>query len=80
MTKSLYDPQYIEMIAQIRALREEKGISQAKLGSRIGKDQSFISRIEMCDRRIDLIEALRICEALEIRLEEIIPSDLKHLL
>lgn len=80
MTKSLYDPQYIEMIAQLRAIREQMDVSQAELGSRLGKDQSFISRIEMCDRRIDLIEALRICEALEIRLEDVVPSDLKHLL
>jgi transcriptional regulator with XRE-family HTH domain len=78
--RSVYDPRYVEMIARLRAVREQKGLSQTELAQRLGKPQSYVSKAETCERRIDLIEALEFCEALGIGIAAIIPSELKRLL
>ena len=78
--KSIHDPRYLEIISRLRATRKGMRVSQAELGRRLGKPQSYISKIESCERRIDLVEALTLCEALEISLETIVPTDLKSIL
>ena len=78
--KSIADPKYLEMMACLRALREAKGVSQQELATRLGREQSYVSKFEACERRLDLLETLAICQALDIRLEAIVPADLRHLL
>jgi transcriptional regulator with XRE-family HTH domain len=78
--KSIHDPRYLEIISRLRASRKGMKVSQSKLGRRLGKPQSYISKIESCERRIDLVEALKLCEALEISLETIVPVDMKSIL
>jgi transcriptional regulator with XRE-family HTH domain len=80
VTKSRQDPAYIEMIARFRAIREAEELSQQELANRLGKSQSYISKIELYERRLDLIEALQLCEALGIKMDAVVPSNLKHLL
>lgn len=78
--KSITDPDYLEIVARLRAAREHRGLSQAELATRLGKPQSYIGKIETCERRVDLVEVLRICDALGIGLGEIVPSALRHLI
>jgi transcriptional regulator with XRE-family HTH domain len=78
--RSVHDPRYVELIARLRAARERQGLSQAELARRLGKPQSYISKAETCERRIDLIETLECCEALGIGIAAIIPTGLRHLL
>ena len=80
MSRSIYDPRYIETISLLKAARESRGITQADLSHRLGKSQSYIAKIELRERRVDLIETLDLCEALNIRVETIIPLNMKHLL
>ena len=54
------------MIARLRAKREEKGVTQMQLAEKLGVNQTFVSRIETCDRRLDLIELRQICQVLGI--------------
>lgn len=77
--KSIHDPHYIETIARLRAIREHQGISQSELAKRLGKPQSFVSKIETYERRMDLIEALEICRALGVGIQAIIPTELRYL-
>ncbi len=77
MAKTIHDPRYIELIARLRAARKQRELSQTELAARVGKPQSYIAKVETCERRIDLIEALAICRALEIKLDAIVPSELQ---
>jgi hypothetical protein len=43
----------------------------------MGVRQSFIAKVETCERRIDVVEAARWCMALEIVLNDVLPSQLK---
>lgn len=71
-----HDPLYIEFIARLRNARKRRNLSQQQLGEKLGKDQTFISKVETCERRIDVIEAARWCAALDLRLEDVLPSEI----
>lgn len=66
MDKSIHSRIYQRIIARLRTKREEKGISQKQLGDKTGYPQSYISKIETCERRMDVLELIKICEALDI--------------
>ena len=66
MDKSIHTRLYQRVIARLRAKREEKGVTQMQLAERLGVNQTFVSRIETCDRRLDLIELRQICQVLGI--------------
>lgn len=70
--RSIHDARYIEVIARLRATRIERGLSQQELSSRLGKPQSYISKVETCERRLDLIEALDLCQALNLMLSDLV--------
>ena len=71
-----HDPLYIEFIARLRNVRKARKLSQRQLGEKLGKAQTFISKVETCERRIDIIEAAKWCIALEISLEEVLPPEI----
>ncbi|MDC9591291.1 helix-turn-helix transcriptional regulator [Xenorhabdus sp. XENO-10] len=48
--------------------RKEKGLTQNELARFLGKQQSFVSKYETGERRIDVIELSDICERLNIDL------------
>jgi transcriptional regulator with XRE-family HTH domain len=56
------------------ARRKSLGVSQYELAKRLNKPQSFVAKIERYERRIDVIEFLKIAEALEIDPCEVIRS------
>ncbi|MEI6444473.1 MAG: helix-turn-helix domain-containing protein [Cuspidothrix sp.] len=72
----VHDPLYIEFIAHLRNARKGRNLSQQQLGEKLGKDQTFISKVETCERRIDVIEAVKWCAALGVRLEDVLPSEI----
>ena len=54
------------MGSMLRDMREKVGVSQHDLAQRLKKPQSFVSNYEQGQRRIDLLEFLRIANALGI--------------
>jgi transcriptional regulator with XRE-family HTH domain len=74
MRKTIHSRSHHILIAKIRALRESFGLTQKELADKIGVDQTFISKIETGDRRVDLIELREICLSLGTSLEDFIKS------
>jgi ribosome-binding protein aMBF1 (putative translation factor) len=52
----------------LRAVRKEAGISQQELAARLDKPQSFVSKYESGERRLDILEILQICKGVGISL------------
>lgn len=50
--------------ALLRGFRKAARMTQADLASRLGEPQSFVSKIESGERRVDLAELKVICSAL----------------
>lgn len=64
MDKSIYNSEYQNLINKLRALRLKKRWTQTQLALKLGVDQTIISKIETCERRLDVIELKNICSAL----------------
>jgi transcriptional regulator with XRE-family HTH domain len=75
-----HTPQYIEFVSRLRYARRVKKLTQRALGDRLGKPQAFISKVETCERRLDLIEVAEWCLALGITLDQVLPPDLRKAL
>ena len=56
MSESLWSAGYDAVLAALIGMREEAGLTQRQLADLIGREQSFIGRIETRQRRIDLVE------------------------
>lgn len=72
MKKKIYIAQRNRLIALLREMRLEAGLTQADLAGRVGKDQAYVSRYESGQRRLDVLEVREICEAVGITLEEFV--------
>ena len=70
--KSLVKNEYKILLEQLYTLRMGSGLRQSELAHKLVVPQSFISKIESGERRIDLIELREICKALGSNLEEFV--------
>jgi transcriptional regulator with XRE-family HTH domain len=59
--KTIHSEKYRYLLALLREAREAAGFTQAQLSQRLGKPQSYVSKYENGDRRLDLIEMLEVC-------------------
>lgn len=64
--KSLFADPYIEIVQRLIARRRELGMTQWDLAKAYGEDQSFISRIERMQRRLDVYEFTVFCRILQV--------------
>lgn len=44
------------MLEKLRSARFEVGLTQIEAGKKLGKPQSYLSKVERCERRIEAIE------------------------
>ena len=65
MPKTLGDARHDALIKLIIRKRKEAGFKQTELASRMKVYQSLIARLESGDRRVDVIELIRLGEILE---------------
>lgn len=65
MAKSLHTPEYEHFRSLLIAAREKKGLTQADVSERLARPQSFVSKYESGERRLDVVEFLAVCQALE---------------
>jgi len=56
----------------LKRIRQDKGIRQVELAEKLGVPQSFISKYESGDRRLDILELRQVCKAVGITLQELI--------
>lgn len=63
---SLRSDHYRRIIALLVEARKAAGITQVELGARLGLRQTFISKVELCERRLDVAEFLDFCRAIGI--------------
>lgn len=66
MSNSLNSAEYKRFRELLVQARGDAGLTQAELSSRLNRPQSFVSKYERGERRIDVIEFGQICRALGI--------------
>jgi transcriptional regulator with XRE-family HTH domain len=66
MAKSLHTSEYEAFRKLLLTVREEAGLTQLEVATRLSKPQSFVAKYEGGERRLDVIEFMEICEALKV--------------
>lgn len=72
MEKSIASDGYRKFLELFRETREKSGLTQIELAERIDEGQSFISKCERGERRIDIIELFNFCRAMEIEFDSFV--------
>ncbi|MGH9753833.1 MAG: helix-turn-helix domain-containing protein [Blastocatellia bacterium] len=72
MAKSLHTPEYEYFRSLLISAREKSGLTQADVSSRLGRPQSFVSKYESGERRLDVVEFVEVCTALGVAPKTII--------
>jgi transcriptional regulator with XRE-family HTH domain len=70
-SKTIFDERYERLIASLVAIRKSKGLSQFALSTKSGFDTCFIGRVETRERRLDILELVDYCRALDVTDDEI---------
>ena len=82
MTKSVFTPAYRLFLRALICARHDANLTQTILAQRLKKPQSYVSKYESGERRLDVIEALDILRVLNQKpadfftdLEAVLPPD-----
>jgi transcriptional regulator with XRE-family HTH domain len=70
--KSIFTPEQEALTRLLRSMREEAGLRQQDVADRLAKPQSFVSKYESGERRLDLIELRDVAAALNVALLELV--------
>ncbi|WP_440224970.1 helix-turn-helix domain-containing protein [Dokdonella sp. MW10] len=71
MAQSTHHRHYRSLLDVLRQAREELGVSQSALGERLGNTQTFVSKVERGERRLDVAEFVEWCQALGAAPEDV---------
>lgn len=58
-----HDPAYRRLLAVLVRGRKKAGLKQSEVAAKLGKLQSYISKVELGERRLDVIEFSRVAQA-----------------
>ena len=72
MEKSISTPAHKKLQSLLRQIRHGAGLRQEDLADLLQKPQSFVSKYEAGDRRLDLIELREICNAAGVSLTDFV--------
>lgn len=60
--KGVYKKEYREIIARLSKARAESGLTQSEVAKKLKKPQSYVSKIESGERRLDVAEIKKFAE------------------
>ncbi|RYY04030.1 MAG: XRE family transcriptional regulator [Gammaproteobacteria bacterium] len=66
MKKAISSPQYSDLISWLKESRLALGLSLRDLGERLNEPHSFVQKVEILERRLDVYEYIEYCKALEV--------------
>lgn len=66
MTDSIHTAKYARFRAILIEARRSQGLSQTALADKLGRVQTFVSKYERGERRLDVVEFLDVAQALGI--------------
>jgi transcriptional regulator with XRE-family HTH domain len=72
MQKSVFSHRQEVLASLLRKVRRELGLRQVDVARLLGEPQSFVSKYESGERRLDLPELEQICKAMGVALSDFI--------
>lgn len=75
--KSIFTEEYGRFLSRLVEARKQNGLTQQDLANKLGQPQSFISKYEHGERRLDVIEFMEIARAIGFSATDLI-ADLER--
>jgi transcriptional regulator with XRE-family HTH domain len=72
MEKSIHSTQYAAFLKVLRQTRRRAGLTQIQLAKKIDETQTFVSKCERGERRIDVVELWTFCQAFGVPLRQFV--------
>ena len=72
--KSSFSAEYKLLCKLLREARDKAGMTQEDVAKRLSRPQSYVSRYESGERRLDVIEFLRVTKALKLVPQEVLKN------
>jgi transcriptional regulator with XRE-family HTH domain len=70
--KSIYSAEYQRLCSLLRELRHEAGLTQVQVAEQLEVPQSFVSKYESGERRLDVVELGHVAGALGVSLRDVL--------
>jgi transcriptional regulator with XRE-family HTH domain len=74
MEKSTFTRDYAVLRMLLRRFRQEANLTQVQLAAALGESQSFVSKCERGERRLDLIQLRAFCRVLGVELHDFVSA------
>jgi ribosome-binding protein aMBF1 (putative translation factor) len=74
MEKSNHSARYAVFLKVLKKARQKAGLTQAQLARKIGETQTFVSKCEWGEPRIDVIELRVFCRAFGVGLKQFVAT------
>jgi len=56
MSESIYSKDHKDLIERLKKARQEAGLDQVEVAKKLGRSQSYLSKIESGQRKIDVVQ------------------------
>lgn len=70
--KTIFSDRYKQILETLVHARHECNFTQSELAAQLNKPQSYVSKYEHGERRVDVIELIEICRALQISATDLV--------
>ena len=74
VASALHSNEYQAFVKRLCAARKKAGLSQAQVAKALGKPQSFVSKCESGERRVDAVELAAYVSLYGVSLENLVPT------
>lgn len=68
------DARYEVFLRRLRKAREQANLTQAQVAARLGKPQSFVSKVETGERRLDFLEVAELAAIYRVPVDFFAPG------
>lgn len=76
---NIYDKRYALVIKLLRQYRLNSKMTQQELATQLNRSQAYVSKYELGDSRLDIVETLNICNILGIKFSQF-ANDLENII
>lgn len=70
--KSVHTTSYKNMLLRLKRARKKSGLTQADVAKKLGRPQSFLSKIENGERRLDVLELKTLSKLYKIKIDKLL--------
>ena len=72
MSNRLWDKKHKTFREAIKEIRNDRNLKQEELAKKLKKPQSFVSKYETGERKLDFVELSEICKVCDVSIEEFV--------